>query len=202
MPPKRVRISAGFLDPGYVAYRKQAGLTPAEHPGIDINISGTAGDQDLGYPVVSIAEGKVLHVGKHRVWGWIVLVEHPDPPGYPKLWSQYAHLAFVSVEPGQWILPGEAIGSIGKGDPAFPMLAHLHFEIRKKPLPPDFWPGMDRKAILDGYIDPKAYLEQYYDPAWRFRRDEVRLLSDPNRVPGPYLLNLDPERRRIWIRKI
>lgn len=158
----RFYISAGFLDPNYPQWRKSAGLPPAEHTGIDLNLK-TRGDTDLGYPVVAIADGRVVHARFHRVWGNIVLVEH-DHPKLGKFFSQYAHLAHVVVEEGYYLWAGEPIGSIGKGDPTRPFVAHLHFEIRKASIPADFWPGMNRKYIQENYIDPKRFLSEHFAP--------------------------------------
>jgi len=168
---RRARVDAGFLDPRYPAWRKQAGLPPAEHSGVDYNLQGTSGDQDYGYPVVAVAAGRVVHAGTHRVWGNIVLIEHPTLAqllGLPYLATQYAHLAFVAVEEGDVVLAGEAIGSVGRGDLRAPFLAHLHFEVRRKPLPPDYWPGMNRKAIEEGYLDPVAFLATQAESEHRY----------------------------------
>ena len=169
--PTRARVDAGFLDPRYPDWRRKAGLPPAEHPGVDYNLVGTSGDQDYGYPVVAVAMGRVVHARTHRVWGNVVLIEHPTLAqllGLPYLATQYAHLAFVAVEEGDVVLAGEAIGSVGKGDPRAPFLAHLHFEVRRKPLPPDYWPGMNRKAIEEGYLDPVAFLATHAEPEHRY----------------------------------
>jgi hypothetical protein len=61
------RVDARFLDPGYPLWQRQAGLSPDEHPGIDLNIRGTSGDQDLGWPVVATTLGRVVHAQSHRV---------------------------------------------------------------------------------------------------------------------------------------
>ncbi len=157
--------------PRYPEWRRKAGLLPAEHPGVDLNLSGTSGDGDYGYPVVAVAMGRVVHARAHRVWGNVVLIEHPTLAqllGLPYLATQYAHLAFVAVEEGDVVLAGEAIGSVGKGDPRAPFLAHLHFEVRRKPLPPDYWPGMDRQSIQDGYLDPVAFLSTHLEEEHRY----------------------------------
>lgn len=152
--PKRARVDASFLDPRYPEWRRAVGLKPAHHPGVDINLAGTSGDQDLGYPVVAIADGVVVHAAFHKVWGNVVLIHHPELG----VWSQYAHLLQMCVDEGQRVRAGWPVGSIGKGDPMAPFLAHLHFEIRTKELPADFWPGMNEKAIREAYVDPLVWL--------------------------------------------
>jgi len=176
MPESRVRVDASFLDPRYPEWRLRMGLRPDEHPGIDINLRGTSGDQDEGYPVVAMADGIVRHAGFHRVWGNIVLVEHPELAkelGLPYLASQYAHLKFMSVEEGQFVLAGEPVGSVGKGDPARPYLAHLHFEIRRRKLAPDFWPGPNPDFIRDHYLDPEEFLMEHFQPRRRAIRKVI-----------------------------
>lgn len=152
------------------------GLPPDEHPGIDINISGTSGDADLRYPVVAVAVGRVVHAGRHRVWGNVVLVEHPTLAallGMPYLATQYAHLHDVLVKPGQVVYPGEPVGTIGKGDPTRPFLAHLHFEVRVKELPPDYWPKT-KDRILGAYLDPAKFLKEHASYARRFSFPKYR----------------------------
>ena len=194
----RARLDAGFLDPRYPGWRRQMGLPPAEHPGADYNLSGTAGDGDLGYPVVAVAEGVVTHVKAHRVWGWIVLIEHPrlaDLLGYPRLFSQYAHLLHPCVEEGQSIWAGEPIGSVGKGDPARPFAAHLHFEIRQANIPADHWPGSNKAAIQRDYLDPEAFLKRHMAYERRFIRQGLLLWlpSGKRTVSGETIINLEDD---------
>jgi len=183
--PERFRIDVGFLDPSYPRWRQQNRLPPAEHPGIDLNLG--AGDFDLGWPVVAIAEGRVVHAGFHRVWGNIVLLEH-DLPGLGRFWSQYAHLLHLCVAEGQWVWPGEPVGAIGKGDPKSPFLAHLHFELRKTSFPADHWPGMDRAYIQENYLNPLDWLRTNHRPIRRLIRSAV-IINGQRR--GEAVINLE-----------
>lgn len=155
-PWKEARVTVKFLDPSYSAFRRSINLGPAEHPGIDINI-GPPGNWDLGYPVRSIYRGEVVSADSHRVWGNIVLIKHPSL----NAWTQYAHLDHMSVRTGDFVEEGEDIGSIGRGDPTKPFVAHLHFEVRICDLAPDFWPGSDIKKIRQCYIDPLHLFEKF-----------------------------------------
>ena len=185
--PQANRIDAGFLDPDYPKWRKQMGLPPDEHPGVDINLSGTSGNIDEGYPVVAVLPGIVAHVGQHRVWGNIVLLRHPDhiakALGYPKLYTQYAHLKFACVKEGDYLMAGEPVGSIGRGDPLRPFTAHLHFEMRIADLPPDYWPKT-RDNIIGRYLDPKVMLEKYASYERRYFYPVVKLYGP--RIDGVY----------------
>lgn len=194
--PEAARVDAGFLDPRYPQWRRAAGLSPALHPGVDLNLQGTSGDGDYGYPVVAVATGRVAHARAHRVWGNVVLLEHPELAqalGLPYLATQYAHLAFLTVREGETVLAGEPVGSVGKGDPRAPFLAHLHFEVRRRPLPADHWPGMDERAIRDGYLDPVAFLQEHLAPEPRFTYPAARFHLPGGRIwttKGPVVLNL------------
>lgn len=202
------RVDAGFLDPQYPQWRLRMGLSPDEHPGIDINLAGTSGNADEGYPVVAILPGKVVHASTHRVWGNIVLLEHPahiaSMYGYSKLYSQYAHLKWIAVSQGDFLLPGEPVGSIGRGDPARPFMAHLHFELRITPLPADHWP-VRKDHILANYIDPAKFLRTHanYTHRYSYQTGVVYLPTGTTRVNGDIVVNLDdPGQVRIRLPKI
>lgn len=174
--PEVIRVDAGFLDPRYPTWRRQMGMPPDHHPGVDMNIVGTSGDGDLGYPVVAILPGEVVHARRHKVWGNVVLVRHyPHVAQYyelPELWSQYAHLHFVCVREGQQVMAGMPVGSIGKGEG---MRAHLHFELRRRELPADFWPGTNLSLIHAAYLNPVTFLEKHaqYRERLLFREGRV-----------------------------
>lgn len=204
---ERARVDAGFLDPRYPEWRRQAGLTPAQHPGVDYNLQGTSGNADYGYPVVAMASGQVVHARNHRVWGNIVLIEHPtlaQALGLPYLASQYAHLAFMTVREGETVLAGEPVGSVGKGDPRAPFLAHLHFELRVRPLPADYWPGMSEEAIRKGYLDPVEFLQKHLAPELRFTFPVGRLYFPGGfwTTKGPVVVNLTrPDMAQIGLQE-
>lgn len=175
--PHRARIDARFLDPRYPEWRRQMGMPPDEHTGIDINLVGTSGNNDLGYPVVAVADGVVVVARWYRVWGNIVLIHHPDIG----VWTQYAHLHRMCVESGDYVKAGGVVGSIGKGDPAYKMLAHLHFEVRRRNLPANYWPGRDRTFIFENYIDPEQWLRTNVKP-WPIPVEAKRLFVNDSFV--------------------
>ena len=184
------------------------GLPPDEHPGIDINLHGTSGNADEGYPVVAVLPGKVVHAGTHKVWGNIVLLEHPphiaSMYGYNKLYSQYAHLRWMAVREGDFLLPGEALGSVGRGDIAKPFLAHLHFELRIRPLAPDYWPRT-KEAIREAYIDPEGFLRTYahYQHRYSYPMVVVYTPGRAARLVGNVVVNLDePGEARVRLPKL
>ena len=133
--------------------------TGSDHTGVDINGNG-GGDTDFNDTIRSITDGVVVTAKYYPVWGNIILIYHPGP----KVWSQYAHLNTMSVKENQVVKAGQKIGSMGKGANRR-YLSHLHFEIRYKPLPADYWPsaifknrGEARSFILDHYVDGIKFL--------------------------------------------
>ncbi len=73
--------------------------------------------------VVIVADGQTLHPN----FGNTVLIQHKG--GYQTL---YAHLASISVKPGDWISAGQRIGVIG--DTGRTTGVHLHFEVMRDQL--------------------------------------------------------------------
>lgn len=153
--------TGGFLTEAY--FRS----TGADHTGQDVNGNG-GGDTDKGAKVRSITKGIVVAAKWYPVWGNIVLIYHPGPG----VWSQYAHLDQMYVQPDQEVKCGDLIGTIGKGA-GNRYLAHLHFEIRTKMLPADYWPSSvfrtrkeARKFIASNYVDPIKFLTKFKAGSW------------------------------------
>ncbi len=163
-------VATDFLDP---AYHKQVFCRGKGvwHPGEDWNGRG-GGDTDLGEPVYAVAHGRVVASGFYRpAWGNVVLIEHRLPDGR-RVWSQYAHLRERQVEEGEVVARGQQIGTIGKGE-GNRFWAHLHFEIRKKELPPDNWcqyqvPVTDREAVIAHYEKPTAFIQALRADRFRY----------------------------------
>lgn len=154
--------AAGYYDASGMAgqaYRAEFGFW---HTGEDWN-KRTGGDSDLGEPVYAIANGRVTNVGYYTpAWGNIILIEHLLP-GNEKVWSQYAHLRDVYVQPGTIVYRGQTIGTIGKGANNT-WAAHLHFEIRKANLPPQQWGYVtdeDRQRLLRDYHYPSQFINAH-----------------------------------------
>lgn len=86
------------------------------HPGVDLRAP-------RGTKVVSLAEGVVIEVEK--IWGGYghyVRIAHQGT-----LSSLYAHLDEVSVKPGQKVVAGEVIGTVGMT--GWTTGPHLHLEV-------------------------------------------------------------------------
>lgn len=80
----------------------------------------------IGTPVRSVGAGRVVKVSCGGSFGIEIVVEHLG--GY---YTQYAHLAAVTVDQGDQVAPGQWIGQSGtSGNSTGP---HLHFEVRVTP---------------------------------------------------------------------
>ena len=80
----------------------------------------------IGTPVRAVGAGRVVKVSCGGAFGIEIVIEHTD--GY---YTQYAHLAAVTVDQGENVLPGQWIGQSGtSGNSTGP---HLHFEVRVTP---------------------------------------------------------------------
>lgn len=80
----------------------------------------------IGTPVRAVGAGRVVRVSCGGAFGIEIVVRHAD--GY---FTQYAHLAAVTVDQGDSVSPGQWIGQSGtSGNSTGP---HLHFEVRVTP---------------------------------------------------------------------
>lgn len=85
------------------------------HMGLDIRTQ-------IGTPVYSAADGKVIHVRREPAYGKTVVIDHGN--GYKTL---YAHLNRFYVTKGQTVKRGDPIGEVGNtGRSTGP---HLHYEV-------------------------------------------------------------------------
>lgn len=88
---------------------------PSLHKGIDI-------DGDLGDPVYTAAEGKIIYSGYDTTHGQQLIIEHS-----PSLQTVYMHLSKRAVSVGGKVHKGQYIGRVGSTGRSTG--AHLHFEI-------------------------------------------------------------------------
>ncbi|WP_128377470.1 M23 family metallopeptidase [Streptomyces cavernae] len=80
----------------------------------------------IGTPVRAVGAGRVVRVSCGGAFGIEVVIEHDN--GY---YTQYAHLAAVTVDQGERVGPGQWIAQSGTtGNSTGP---HLHFEVRVTP---------------------------------------------------------------------
>jgi murein DD-endopeptidase MepM/ murein hydrolase activator NlpD len=110
-PAEKYELSAGFGSSGE--------RWSSRHTGQDFAVP-------IGTPVRSIGAGRVHSVSCGGAFGIEVVVRHDN--GY---YSQYAHLAAVTVDQGQRVVTGKLVGQAGTtGNSTGP---HLHLEVRLTP---------------------------------------------------------------------
>lgn len=180
------------------------------HEGIDIlPLQRDAQGNPLD-TVKAAADGRVVHVSTAAGasnYGRYAVIEHlwDGSPCY----TLYAHLATISVQPGQTVRQGEPIGVMGfTGDGIDRERAHVHFEValmlnRNFPSWHDaFFPGNpNRHGNYNGLnlvgVDPsRLLLEAGRNPGLRFRdyvstQEPAFRLAIPN-TPGFDLIRLYP----------
>jgi murein DD-endopeptidase MepM/ murein hydrolase activator NlpD len=128
------------------------------HTGLDLNLDRTPyGDVDRGFPVWSIAMGRVHSVGSSIGWVGVVVIEHQHEG--QSLYVRYAHLAPDSiVSEGQLVTPGQLIGVIGNyirgkgGD-------HLHYDMA-----PNKFNWWQYRTPDVGWRDPVPILKAHLPP--------------------------------------
>ena len=170
-----------------------------DHHGIDIFHRGPGNP-----PVHAVADGVVI--GGHRFrkgptfrrqvgnYGQMVDLDHGNG-----LVTRYAHLESVEVNPGQHVLQGDRIGTLGstgteRGEaleegrpvPSAAVLPHLHFEVRRADGPP----FQNFEATLDpiGFF---AFLRDQPENQWVRALQPGDKLKSPARLPELVLLESD-----------
>jgi murein DD-endopeptidase MepM/ murein hydrolase activator NlpD len=93
------------------------------HTGVDVRAAA-------GTPILAAAGGVVKHAGERGGYGNAVEIDHGNG-----LSTLYAHASALSVQPGDTIDEGQALGFVGQtGKATGP---HLHFEVRVQGKPVD-----------------------------------------------------------------
>ena len=104
------------------------------HDGIDL---AAAEGTPVMAPETGVVRVATQHYSGGSDWGTVVVLEHAN--GYETF---HAHLGSLSVIPGQRVVKGDEIGTVGAtGRTTGP---HLHFEVRKDGEP------VDPQALIDG----------------------------------------------------
>jgi murein DD-endopeptidase MepM/ murein hydrolase activator NlpD len=129
------------------------------HPGRDYNRG--SGNQDFGDSVMAVADGVITFTEKSKKgFGNRILVKHDinhQKYGKIKVWSHYCHLEDIQVFVDDKVKSGDQIGTVGNTGKS--TSAHLHFELRKKPLGVNFYPnGKSKKWVEDHYYSPDEFL--------------------------------------------
>ncbi len=181
------------------------------HEGLDIAPTARDAQGDPVDPVVAVSQGRVAYVNTSAgasSYGKYVVVEHnwSDSPVY----SLYAHLADVSVTPGQTLATGQTLGRMGyTGRGLGRSRAHVHLEIafmvnQHEPLWfAEYFGGNDLHGRFFGTnlagVDPAGlYLALQADPGLTFP-EYVRSLDEGYVVDLPGRQPLDLIERYPWL---
>ncbi len=134
--------------------------TPSEayHTGADLNLPS---DGDRFAPIYSAASGVVVFAGRLPTWGNVIIIKHdPLTKNGRIMYGRYAHVDRMLVSIGNRVKRGQQIATVGN---AFGQWAyHLHFDLSPTTIletEPQHWPGKDQTALLQNYIDPRAFIE-------------------------------------------
>lgn len=165
--PTATRFDFPFgAENGAFAYNAQA-FAENRHLGDDLN--GIGGENsDLGDPVFSVADGRVL-LARHGGPGWgnIVIVLHAYEREGERRYVQsfYGHVETMLVSPDQVVQRGTKIATVGTANGRY--LAHLHFEMREF-VSPFIGPGY--RNDTRGWLNPSDFIRQHSGSA----EDDVR----------------------------
>lgn len=116
----------GWISSGYGTRTDPFNGRRAFHYGIDIsNMTGT--------PIRATAAGKVVFAGVNGGYGKMVKIEHAD-----SYLSIYGHLDHIQVKPGESVMRGDRIGTMGNTGRSSG--SHLHYEVRHQDEPLNPYP--------------------------------------------------------------
>lgn len=103
-----------------------------EHQGEDWNAA--PGDADLGTSIHAVADGIVVFSGfSEPGWGNVIRIVHNIGNRENALLKEsiYGHLDQCMVNPGEYVVRGQQIGTMGNANGLYK--AHLHLELREVP---------------------------------------------------------------------
>ena len=131
------------------------------HTGADLNLNWPTYDADAHAPCYAAADGLVVVAGLFPIWGAIVVIEHDDVPEAGRVFTRYAHLESMQVQPGMAIKRGMPIGRIGNASGRYAY--HLHFDVARADLGqhPTDWPNTDLQRLLATYFDPRQFIIEH-----------------------------------------
>jgi len=142
---------------GALTYNAQR-FTEHHHLGDDLN--GIGGENsDLGDPIYAVADGRVsLARDGGPGWGNVVIVLHAIEENGTRRYVQsyYGHCQEILVHPGDDILRGQKIATVGTAGGQY--FAHLHFEIREF-IAPFIGPGYRENTA--GWLNPSEFITKH-----------------------------------------
>src|SRR6202048_4968810 len=142
---------------GAMAYNAQH-FTENHHLGDDLN--GIGGENsDLGDPIFSIADGRVLLTRDGGPgWGNVIILLHAyiDHDERKYVQSYYGHVQDMLVHPGETVKRDQQIATVGTANGRY--FAHLHFEMHEF-ITPFIGPGY--REDTRGWIDGTKFIEAH-----------------------------------------
>src|ERR1700736_2514594 len=142
---------------GAMAYNAQH-FTENKHLGDDLN--GIGGENsDLGDPIYAIADGRVLLAREGGPgWGNVVILLHAyfEDGERKYVQSYYGHVEDMLVHPGETVMRGQQIATVGTADGRY--FAHLHFDMREFITP---FIGSGYRQDTRGWINPTKFIEEH-----------------------------------------
>ncbi|MFZ5814626.1 MAG: M23 family metallopeptidase [Bacillota bacterium] len=102
------------------------GVETGRHSGMDFGAP-------TGTPILAPARGRVVLAEPLIVTGWTIIIDHGM-----NLFTTYYHCDRVDVKPGDWVEPGQAIGTVG--NTGFSTGPHLHWTATIGNTPVNPWP--------------------------------------------------------------
>lgn len=153
--------ATGFLN------AKAPGYSYGIHTGADLNWNSPRWDADKFAPVYSIGDGLVTYAQlwpNKKYWGKIIVIDHGIVDGKP-LFSRYAHVTNIRVNPNDVVRVGQQICQVGNGEGLF--VYHLHFDISYTTVlrdQPQNWPAPSsnpkKSLVQEHYVDPEKWLRE------------------------------------------
>jgi len=141
-----------------------------------------------GTPVYAMADGKINFSGTANLYGWLVLIDHPQA----NLYSLYGHLSPSrwTIEADTEVARGDLIGYLGDswengGTRERPVQTHLHFGIRAGQTR-DYFPigawhymgGWIKPCPQDvGWLQPSVIITNQEIPTGGYSQPKVGLLT-------------------------
>lgn len=198
----------------------------AYHPAVDL---GTAGNSDLGNPVIPLSHGFVEYTYTGLLinsggYGRIVVIHYDDGT-----FGKYCHLHEVKVKQGQEVKDTSVIGTVGgSGYRENSFSPHLHAEYFDNEMaktqvnhwrPWRFFPnGKSKKWVQEHYINPWDWWREHQETPIPERIQEARDWNISNKIitqgwldgeynetmsraeTGAALMKLDKKQHRKFLR--
>ncbi len=137
--PFALPIPGGIVTSRYGGNRVyNGGVLQARHTGMDFR-------RAVGEPIQATADGRVVLAEYLNIRGNVVIIDHGHG-----VFSQYAHMSQVQVQPGQIVRQGQILGLAGATGRANG--PHLHFEVIVNGFPVD---PLKWLALAPGFVRPQ-----------------------------------------------